>query len=157
MLMLGKVYAETAVGYNKISITRMIEEHVPGFPAPQALIRAMFTMEILQKEDEAQRNPPVHWNSRKWGAPSLVLVDNLLVEAEVVRLEWYRVQRERAYKRSLKHFTLSVAKGTRRAQCCHCPFYGCQKVCDFFASQGFRCRSYNMDTIKIGTDEAGMG
>lgn len=100
LLVLGRIYAKTAVCFEKISLTEIIKtSNAPSVDAKRgAILGALVETGLLFRKGANSRTFTYMWN-RKYGPPSLPLADWLIGQILIVKRRKHNEQYARKVER----------------------------------------------------------
>ena len=91
---LGLIYARTAAGFGKVALQKlMMEEAKPTVRAKTAIVCRALIQSGLLTYCRQKKNSLYKWNLKKWGPPSLLVADAMIVQTDVeakrkARIQW---------------------------------------------------------------------
>ena len=159
MAVLNQLYIMCASAPSEFSLVNVVEMIAgPSIKGRRTFIsHALRDLEVLKIVERNGRKYSYRWNMKKWGPPSLDVAQQVAAQVYVLTHRLVEDQRERRARQAEQAKGRPAKVMKEPTKCDTCKLRG-QKGCrEMLLKMGIDCKVYDVNTLKIVDDEAGVG
>ena len=159
LVVLNQLYVMCSASEAEFSLVDVVEMTAgPSIKGRRTFVsHAIRDLKVLKIIERNGRKYSYRWNMKKWGPPSLDVAQQVAAQVYVLTHRLVEEQRERRARQAEQAKGRPAKVMKEPTKCDTCKLRG-QKGCrQMLLKMGIDCKIYDVNTLKIVDDEAGMG